>query len=309
MGRLSLRETRVAVVGLGLMGSSLAAALKTNHACREVIGVARREVTVTAALERGMIDHGTCDLAAGVRSADVVVLATPVRVILAQLAEIGPLLSPGCLLMDLGSTKAQIVAAMNRLPPHVQPLGGHPMCGKETSGLAAAEPDLYQGQVFALTPLPRTSQEALTLGQALAEAVGAHPLVLEADRHDRLAAVVSHLPYFLGCGLVRMAEQLAQDNALWQMVASGFRDTSRLAASNVTMMLDILLTNRSSVLAALAVFERELAELTHLLEAGDEAGLRITLDNVAERRRKLANDQTSTSNPIRPLAHRRCVDG
>jgi len=269
------------------MGGSLAAALKINHACREVIGVARRETTVTMALERGMIDHGTCDLAAGVGSANVVVLATPVRVILAQLAEIGPLLPPGCLLMDLGSTKAQIVAAVNCLPPHVQPLGGHPMCGKETSGLTAAEPGLYQGQVFVLTPLPRTSLEALALGRALAEAMGARPLVMEADRHDRLAAAVSHLPYFLACGLVRMAGQLAQDDALWQLAASGFHDTSRLAASNVTMMLDILLTNRSPMLAALAIFERELAELTHLLEAGDEAGLRAVLNDVAERRRKM----------------------
>jgi prephenate dehydrogenase len=284
----ALRDTRVTVVGLGLMGGSLVAALKTNHACHEVIGVARREATVAAALERAMIDHGTCDLAAGVGSADVVVLATPVRVILAQLAEIGPLLPPGCLLMDLGSTKAQIVAAMNRLPPHIQPLGGHPMGGKETSGLAAAEPDLYQGQVFVLTPLPRTSPEALALGWALAEAVGARPLVLEAEQHDRLAAAVSHLPYLLACALMGMAGELGQDDTLWQLAASGFRDTSRLAASNVTMMLDILLTNRSPTLAALAVFERELAELTHLLETGDEVGLRTALNEVAERRRKMS---------------------
>ena len=280
----ALRDTRVTVVGLGLMGGSLVAALKTNHACREVIGVARREATVAAALERAMIDHGTCDLAAGVGSADVVVLATPVRVILAQLAEIGPLLPPGCLLMDLGSTKAQIVAAMNRLPPHIQPLGGHPMGGKETSGLAAAEPDLYQGQVFLLTPLPRTSPEALALGRALVEAVGAHPLVLEAERHDRLAAAVSHLPYLLACALMGMAGELGQDDTLWQLAASGFRDTSRLAASNVTMMLDILLTNQEAALEALEACEAQLRHLARLIESGDEEGLRTVLTAIRDSR-------------------------
>lgn len=282
-----LQSGSVAVVGLGLMGGSLAAALKANHACREVIGVARRETIVAMALARGMIDHGTCDLAAGVGSANVVVLATPVRVILAQLAEIGPLLSPGCLLMDLGSTKAQIVAAMNRLPPHIQPLGGHPMCGKETSGLVAAEPDLYQGQVFVLTPLPRTSPQALALGKALARAVGARPLVLEAERHDRLAATVSHLPYLLACGLMRTAEQLTQDDALWQLAANGFRDTSRLAASDERMMLDILLTNRVAVRQALARFQRQLADLVRLLETSDEAGLHAAMTTAAHRRRRL----------------------
>jgi prephenate dehydrogenase len=281
---IALRDTRVTVVGLGLMGGSLAAALKTNRACREVIGVARRETTVAMALAWGMIDHGTCDLAAGVGSANVVVLATPVRVILAQLAEIGPLLPSGCLLMDLGSTKAQIVAAMNRLPPHVQPLGGHPMCGKETSGLAAAEPDLYQRRVFVLTPLPRTPPTALALGRALAEAVGARPLVLEADQHDRLAAAVSHLPYLLACGLVGMAGQLTQDDALWQLATSGFRDTSRLAASNVTMMLDILLTNQEAVLEAMGACQAQLRHLARLIESGDEEGLRTVLTAIRDSR-------------------------
>jgi prephenate dehydrogenase len=150
-----LADIRVAIVGLGLMGGSLAGALRRR--CRVVIGVVRRAEMIEIASARGLIDRGTTDLAAGVRQADVVVLATPVRVILRLLAEIGPLLPEGCLLMDLGSTKLQIVAEMARLPGHVQPLGGHPMCGKEVSGIAAADPTLYRGHTFILTPLPRTS--------------------------------------------------------------------------------------------------------------------------------------------------------
>jgi prephenate dehydrogenase len=278
-----LAESRVAVVGLGLMGGSLAGALRGR--CRTVAGVARRTQTIEAAQARGLVDQGTTDLASGVRQADVVVLATPVRVILRLLDEIGPLLAEGCLLMDLGSTKAQIVARMAALPAHVQPLGGHPMCGREVSGIAAADPTLYRGHTFVLTPLPRTSQAALALGRALVEAAGARPLILDPDHHDRLVATASHLPYLLACALVGAAETAAStDPTVWDVAASGFRDTSRLAASDVTMMLDILLTNRGAVLEALNTCDMQIRHLTRLVEAGDEEGLRTVLSAIRDRK-------------------------
>jgi len=281
-----LANTQVTIVGLGLMGGSLAGALRGR--CRAVIGVARRAETVETALARGLVDQGTTDLADGVRQADVVVLATPVRIILRQLAEIGPLLPEGCLLMDLGSTKAQIVAEMARLPDHVQPLGGHPMCGKETSGIEVADPTLYQGYTFILTPLPRTSEAALALGRALAEAVGAHPLVLEPERQDYLVGTVSHLPYLLACALVGTADATTSaDPAAWEIVAGGFRDTSRVAGSDVTMMVDILLTNREEVLKALDVYQAQLHDLVRLVEAGNEQDMRTVLGTIREKRKEM----------------------
>jgi prephenate dehydrogenase len=278
-----LAEGRVAVVGLGLMGGSLAGALRGR--CQAVVGVARRTETIEAALARGLVDQGTTGLASGVRQADVVVLATPVRVILRLLDEIGPLLPDGCLLMDLGSTKAQIVARMAALPAHVQPLGGHPMCGREVSGIAAADPTLYRGHTFVLAPLPRTSETALALGRALVKAVGAHPLILDPDHHDRLVATISHLPYLLACALVGAAETTAStDPAMWDVVASGFRDTSRLAASDVTMMLDILLTNRGAVLEALGTCDAQLRHLARLVASGDEESLRAALSAIRDRK-------------------------
>ena len=285
---MRLKDAQVTVVGLGLMGGSLAAALKAKGACREVRGVARRPETIAEALARGFVDGGTLDLAEGVRGADVVVLATPVRTIVELIPHLGPLLPPGCLLMDVGSTKAAIVAAMERLPAHVQPLGGHPMCGKEVSGIGAAEAGLYRGATFVLTPLPRTSPEALALAWELVEALGARPLVMDAHRHDRLVAAVSHLPYLLSLALVAAAEGVAEeDGMVWDLAASGFRDTSRLAASDVTMMLDILLTNREEVAGMLGRLRRELDELARLLEAEDEQGLRRLMEAARERRRGL----------------------
>ncbi len=281
-----LADSQVTVVGLGLMGGSLAGALRGQ--CRAVVGVARRSGSLEVASACGLIDWGTTEVADGVRDADVVVLATPVRTITRQLAELAPLLPQGCLLMDLGSTKTEIVAAMARLPDHVQPLGGHPMCGKELSGIAAAEPGLFRGRTFILTPLPRTSEAALNLGRELAEATGAHALVLDPQRQDYLVATLSHLPYLLACALIATADTTTSaDPAAWEIVAGGFRDTSRVAGSDVTMMLDILLTNKEEVLKAVGVYQAQLAALAHLLEAGDEEGLRVALSDIRQKRKEM----------------------
>jgi prephenate dehydrogenase len=281
-----LQDVQITVVGLGLMGGSLAGALCGQ--CRAVVGVARRAETIGMALSRGLIDSGTTDLADGVREADVVVLATPVRVIMQQMLEIGELLPDDCLLMDLGSTKSHIVAKMAQLPGHVQPLGGHPMCGKELSGIEVADIALYRDRTFILCPLPRTSSSALDLGRSLAEAVGAYPLVLEAERQDFLVATVSHLPYLLACALVATADvTTSPDPAAWEIVAGGFRDTSRVAGSDVTMMLDILLTNQDEVLKAVETCQAQLAGLARLLEAGDEGDLRAALSTIREKRREM----------------------
>jgi prephenate dehydrogenase len=282
----TLTGRRVAVVGLGLMGGSLAGALRGQ--CRRVTGVDVDPETVATARARGFVDAATTDLAAGVREADLVVLATPVRTILQLLEEIGPLLRPGTVVMDLGSTKAAITAKMTDLPDAVVPLGGHPMCGKERAGIAAADPELYRGATFILTPLERTTDAALDLGRAVAAAVEAHPLLLDAERQDKLTATVSHLPYLLACALVATADATtSSDPAAWEIVAGGFRDTSRVSGSDVTMMLDILLTNREPVLHALTTCIDQLQQLGALIADGDEAALRTTLTTIRNQRKEM----------------------
>jgi prephenate dehydrogenase len=268
----------VAIIGLGLMGGSLAMALMERSLCREVVGVARRDKTVRQAMARGTVHRATTDLAAGVAGADVIVLATPVRTILRQIRELAAMPLGPCLLLDLGSTKGDIVMAMEDLPFQVQPVAAHPMCGKETAGLASADPTLYKGAPWVLIPLPRTSTDALSLARELAVAVGARPLVLDADQHDRLVAAISHLPYMLAVALMSVAAEIGdEDELVWDLAASGFRDTSRLAASNVTMMLDILLTNQAAVGDVLRRASTHLAHLADLLAAGNEDSLRALL--------------------------------
>jgi prephenate dehydrogenase len=280
-----LADCHVAVVGLGLMGASLCLDLVRGKLCREVRGVARRTETVLDAFFSGAVDLATNDPATGVIGADIVILATPVRTIVEMVRELGPYLWPGTLVMDMGSTKGEICAALGQLPAGVQPVGGHPMCGKETAGFGAAEAGLYHQAPWVLSPLPRTSPDALRLATELAEAVGARPVVLDAERHDRLVASISHLPFLLASALVLAVNEVGQEDGLvWQLAAGGFRDTSRVAASDTRMFMDILMTNREAVLAQLDALDAQLAHLRTLLAAGDEAALRETLTLSQEKR-------------------------
>lgn len=268
------------------MGGSLALALQRAEWAGRLIGVSRSRETLTAAQTAGAIDYGTTDLAAGVAQADVVVLATPVRTLLRQLDEVGRCARPGAVILDLGSTKAAVCAALAGLPEGLQPVGGHPMCGKEVGGFAAAEAGLYAGKTFVLCPLPRTAPDALATARSLAEAVGSEVRVLDPQAHDRAVAAISHLPYLAAAGLVN-AVGAGDDPLAWALAASGFRDTTRVAASDVQMMLDILLTNRVAVLAWLDGYLAQLAGLRAALAAEDEAGLRARLEQARALRSRL----------------------
>ena len=276
--RKRLTDCRVAIVGLGLMGASLAMDLMQNNLCREVRGVARRTSTVLDAFFARAVDLATNDVHTGVMGADIVILATPVRTIVDQLNEIAPTLWPGTIVMDMGSTKGEVCAALDLLPAHVQPIGGHPMTGKETAGFEAAEPNLYRNATWVLSPLPRTTPDTVALATELVEAVGARPVVLTPERHDRLVAAISHLPFLAASALVHTTKEMGEeDPAVWQLAAGGFRDTRRVAASDTRMFLDILMTNQPAVLAQLENYIGQLNNLRDLLEDHDEAALATKL--------------------------------
>ena len=264
-----LAQARVGIVGLGLMGGSLALALRGRVA--HLLAIEPQVVARQMALREGVVDEAAEALTAGTPPLDLLVLAAPVRVILDTLGRLPALRPAGCAVIDLGSTKRAVVSAMSALPERFAVVGGHPMCGKETAGLASADADLYRGQTFVLCRVPRAApgEAAEALALELVAAVGARPLWLDAAEHDRLVAAVSHLPAVLSAALMRAAA----DERQWTVSASGFRDAARLAGSNPRMMLDILLTNREAVLAALGAVRADLADFEAALAAGDEAAL------------------------------------
>lgn len=259
---------RVTIVGLGLMGGSMALALRPY--VKHLTAVDTHPATLARALSQGMIDVATTDLAEGVRRADLVILATPVGTILRLLAELPHLRPEGCLVLDLGSTKAQICRAMAAMPSRFQVIGGHPMCGRETAGLAAAAADLYQGQTFILCRTSRTTPPVEQLVLQIVSLIGAQPLFLAAERHDELVALTSHLPYLVAAILMQQASRAAgEEGAVWQVSASGFYDTTRLSGSNAAMMLDILLTNQTAVLFQLEQYQANLTAVIALLKEAD----------------------------------------
>jgi prephenate dehydrogenase len=224
------------------------------------------------------VDLATNDVHTGVMGADIVILATPVRTIVDQIHEIAPTLWPGTIVMDMGSTKGEICAALDALPAYIQPIGGHPMTGKETAGFDAAEANLYRNATWVLTPLTRTSSDTVALALELVEAVGARPVVLAPERHDQLVATISHLPFLAASALVHTTQEVGkEDSAVWELAAGGFRDTSRVAASDTRMFLDILMTNQPAVLAQLDNYIEQLSDLRTLLENHDEAALAAKL--------------------------------
>lgn len=284
---MDLPFKQITIVGLGLMGGSLGLALRERCPGVRVVGVARRAETVEQAVAMGATHAATTNLAEGVAEADLVVLSTPVRTLIAQIPEVAQSMKPGAVLTDMGSTKAAVMRAMAQLPGHVQPVGGHPMCGKEVAGLDAAEANLYVNATWPITPLERTDPAATASVKDMVTAVGGRPIMLEPDRHDRLVAAISHLPYLLAVALVEVADEVShEDDMVWWLAASGFRDTSRVAASDLSMMLDILATNRRYVAAMAARFHRRLGQLITTLEAGEEAETTLLRPRLAEAREK-----------------------
>jgi len=261
-------EQHITIVGAGLMGGSLALALRPH--VRRLTLVDTDLATLAAA--GATADVATSDLLTGVQHADLVVLATPVRTIMAVLAELPRLRPDGCLVLDLGSTKSDICAAMERLPREFQALGGHPMCGKEMSGFAAAATDLFQGAPFLLCRHGRSGPAVEAVVGEIVRRIGANPFFLSPQQHDDWIAAISHLPYLLAANLVRVLAA-ENDDRIWQVSGPGFQGASRLAGSDPQMMLDILLTNREAVLERLSAFQQGVSSIIQLLRARDEEAL------------------------------------
>jgi prephenate dehydrogenase len=284
------RARNLAIVGLGLMGGSLAMAMR-DHA-DHISGVDHDERARRYALDRGLVDYASADLHQAVNGADVVILAAPVRVIVEMLQmRIGSYLRSNTLVIDIGSTKQDIVDAMASLPIGVNAVGGHPMTGKENGGIEESDPSLYRGRPFVLCPSRRTTPAARLHAVAFVETLGAMPIEMDAERHDQIVAGISHLPYLLSATLVAtIANQAQDDSAYWELAAGGFRDTSRLAASDVTMMGDILSTNTQAVATLLAQFRMQLAMLETMLIAGDDHRLGQSLQPIRQARKEWARD-------------------
>jgi len=262
---------KLAVFGVGLIGGSFAAALKSAGMVRRVAGVGRSRGNLEHALALGLIDEIAEDAAAALDGAELALVAVPVRQTEAVREQIAAHLPPACVVTDAGSTKQDVVAAARRaLGPRVaQFVPAHPIAGAELAGAQAASATLYRDRLVVLTPLPETEPRACAVVETLWRGCGARPVQMTPQRHDEVFAAVSHLPHALAFALVHLLAGRADAQELFAFAGAGFRDFTRIAGSSPEMWRDICLANRDALGAEIAAFQQALAALASHLEQGD----------------------------------------
>ncbi|MCV6589011.1 MAG: bifunctional prephenate dehydrogenase/3-phosphoshikimate 1-carboxyvinyltransferase [Marinobacterium sp.] len=262
---------QILIIGLGLIGGSLAKALRARNYCPVVAGYDRNPDELQAGVQLGVIDRAADDLNVAVATADIVVLAVPVKAMEAVLAQISPHLKPGALLTDVGSTKSNIVAAAEpilgeRLACFIP---GHPIAGSEKSGVAAADDALFQSHKVIVTPLAQNKDADVQTISRMWQATGAEVLRMDVKRHDEVLAATSHLPHYLAFSLVDTLAREEDSTEIFRYAAGGFRDFTRIAASDPVMWRDIGLANRAAILKQIDRFSEGVSQLRQAIESGD----------------------------------------
>lgn len=266
---------KVLVIGLGLIGGSFAKALKTRHLVDEVSGYDLNPAECELGLQLGVIDKHATSLLDAVAEADLVMLAVPVKAMEQLLETIAPALRPDTLVTDAGSTKMNIIEAAQRvfsvIPTNFVP--GHPIAGAEKSGVSAANADLFERHKVILTPLPQTAPLAVSVVAELWQSLGAEVLQMEPQRHDEVLAATSHLPHLLAFSLVDTLAHEEENKDIFRYAAGGFRDFTRIAASDPVMWHDICQANRDALLDQIDQFTTGLSRLRQAIDTEDSQTL------------------------------------
>ena len=266
---------RLSILGVGLIGGSLAAALKQAGAVREVVGWGRRASHLQQAVDLGVIDRFDLDLGAAVEGADLVVVAVSPLAMEAVFGSLAAYLTPEMVVTDVGSTKGSVVAAARRAFPQRLPqfVPGHPIAGAERHGVAAARADLYRRHRVLLTPLVETDPAAVTAVRELWQACGADVVEMGVEHHDQVLAATSHLPHLLAYTLVDTLEAMDDRREVFEYAAGGFRDFTRIASSDPALWTDISMANADALLVMVESFQRQLQEVADAIRDRDDQEL------------------------------------
>ena len=291
---------RVALIGLGLIASSMAHAMRAGGLADEIVGHAKSAETRATALEIGLCDRVFDSAAQAVAGADLVVLCVPVGAMAAIAAEIGPHLAPGACVTDVGSVKQAVIEAVApHIPAGVAFVPGHPLAGTEHSGPRSGFASLFQNRWCLLTPTDQSTPEAVARLRSLWEAMGSNVDEMDAAHHDLVLAVVSHTPHLIAYTMVGVADHLRRvsNSEVIKYSASGFRDFTRIAASDPTMWRDVFLTNKEATLDILGRFTEELFALQRAIRLGDGEHLHAYFTRTREIRRGIIEAGQDTAAP------------
>ncbi|HSI24239.1 MAG TPA: prephenate dehydrogenase/arogenate dehydrogenase family protein [Methylotenera sp.] len=284
---------KIVIFGVGLIGGSVALALKKAGGVAHIVGVGRTEKSLQTALDLGVIDSAETNIGDALNAADLVLIATPVAQTKAILQSIQPHLNANTVITDAGSTKADVLAVAREVlgAQFSQFVGGHPIAGAEKSGVAAAKNDLFLGKNVVLTPAPETNRHAVCRATELWTACGANVSEMSAETHDNIFAAVSHLPHLLAFALVDDIASRPNAEQLFSFAASGFRDFTRIAGSSPEMWRDISLANKPALLSEISAFENELTQLKQLLKNDDAKGLQALFERASVARNNWAKER------------------
>ena len=262
----------VAIIGLGLIGGSIGLALRQGKKPGwEIVGYSRRQETVTKASSSGVIERGVTNLKDAVKQAELVIIATPVLTVKEIFSEIAPHLPSGCMVTDTASTKVQVMKwAEEILPPTADFIGGHPMAGKETYGIQAAEAELFRGCTYCLTSSKKASPKSIDTVTGMVKKLGAIPFFIDAQEHDNLVAGISHLPMLLSAALVSLTTKNPSWSKMSKLAASGYHDLSRLASGNPEVSAHICFSNQGAIVNWIDKFSQELERYRQLVAEGDK---------------------------------------
>lgn len=271
-----MAKINLAIIGVGLIGGSLGLALKDKLGQDiHITGMCRTQASMDAAMERGAVDMASADIAAVVRDADIVFLSTPVLQIVPMVKQLLPFLKPGAILTDAGSTKQYVWNGLKDiLPKGIYYIAGHPMTGKEKSGVQAADKDLFVNKCYVIVEDTGAPKEALDKVLALLRLTGANLTTLDIAKHDRCASVISHVPHVTAAALVTLLNRSAGDmDSCLKLAGGGFKDTTRIASSNSDMWADICMTNPEAIVHNLRDLQQVLGEVIDSIEQRDRQAI------------------------------------
>ena len=277
---------RLTIIGVGLIGGSLARAVKRAGYCAEVVGSGRDKAHLQRAMELGIIDRYETDPARAVMDADVIVLAVPLGAMEEVLRAIAPQLKPDAVITDAGSAKGSVVAAAQAVfgEAPAQFVPGHPIAGTEQSGVEASLADLFKERRVILTPLPNTAAAALAAVRELWRQAGAEVVEMSVEHHDEVLAATSHLPHMLAFALVDTLARMHEQAEIFRYAAGGFRDFTRIASSDPVMWRDICLANREAIVTMIDRFQGDLVVLREAILEGDGKRIEAIFSRAKEAR-------------------------
>jgi len=254
---------KVSIIGIGLIGGSIGMAVKDLGLSELVVGFSRKDSHLQKAIDKKAIDVGSTNLKTCINDADLVILATPIAVIIPTLKEICPSLKDGAIVVDVASIKQEIVEQADKIvTQNIHFVGTHPMAGSEHSGINAARKFLFDNAVWAFTPSKKTNLNALEKVKSYFQALDTHPLVIDPKTHDQVVATISHLPYFIACSLIKtISDEKKYQSQMKELAASGFRDTTRVAASPSNWGNDIAIFNKEAILESIKNFKEALSKI------------------------------------------------